>query len=247
MRPAAEPTRAPVGVAVGAWFCAFAASVAAVQLVFASPGAVMEGAVAVSGTKGAATTFVPFATTALSVLVQWVPTLVALWYVSSKFMTGSWPADYGLRFRWRDLAGIPIGILSQLVLLELLYWPLRTLFEGTFARSELEKPARELTDRADGAWKIVLVLLVVVGAPLVEELLYRGLVLRSLDARYADLLALGISAVWFALAHFQPVQFLGLCAFGIVLGTALQRTGRLGMGILAHAAFNATSVALLWR
>ena len=141
---------------------------------------------------------------------------------------------------------MPLFVLAQLVLLELIYWPLRALFEDTFSRVELEKPARELTDRASGGWKVVLVVAVVMCAPIIEETMYRGLILRSLDARIADVLALLISAVWFAAVHIQGLQFLGLFAFGLVLGSCVQRTGRLGMAILTHAAFNATSLVLLW-
>jgi hypothetical protein len=235
VRPTAQPTRASIGVAAAAWFIGLAGSVVAYQLVMAA-----------TGHGGESVADVPFSVTAASVTAQWIPIVGMLWYVSNKFMTGSFVRDFGFRFKWIDLLGLPIGALAQLVVLELLYWPLHSVFEKTFSRHELERPARELTDRAGGGWKIVLVLLVVVGAPLVEETLYRGLLLRSLDARLADVLALLISAAWFAMAHFQPVQFVGLFAFGIILGSALQRTGRLGMGICAHAAFNATSLALLW-
>ena len=61
------------------------------------------------------------------------------------------------------------------------------LFPDTFAKRLVEEPARNLFDRADGdlaggdhrAWSCV-------GAPIVEELLYRGLILRSIEGRIAD-------------------------------------------------------------
>lgn len=235
MRPTAEPTRPRIEVAATAWFVILVGSVVGAMAV-----------TALSGHSGEDTSTLPFSVTALSLLAQWLVAFVVLFHVSQHYLTGHLLRDYALRFRPIDALGVPIGILAQLVLLELLYWPLKELFEGTFSKAQLEKPARELTDRADGFWKVVLVLAVVVGAPLVEETLYRGLLLRSLDARLADLLALVVSAAWFAAAHFQGVQFLGLFAFGIVLGTCVQRTGRLGMAILTHAAFNATSIVLLW-
>ena len=69
--------------------------------------------------------------------------------------------------------------------------------------------------------------------------------MRAIQARWNDGLALVASALFFALVHFQPLQIPGLFAFGLVLGCCAQRTGRLGMGILAHSAFNATAVVML--
>ena len=81
----------------------------------------------------------------------------------------------------------------------------------------MSEPARTLTDRAGSDAEVVLlVLMVVVGAPIVEELFFRGLVLRSIQARWNDGLALVASALLFALVHFQPLQFPGLFAFGLV-------------------------------
>ncbi len=82
----------------------------------------------------------------------------------------------------------------------------------------------------------------VVGAPIVEELFFRGLLLRSLLGRTPPPVAIVVSAVLFGLAHFEAVQFAGLAAFGVVLGVLAWRTGRLTPGIGAHAAFNAAAV-----
>ena len=52
------------------------------------------------------------------------------------------------------------------------------------------------------------------------------------------------SAAFFALIHFTPVEYPGLFAFGIVLGLCFQRTGRLGMAIVAHMSFNAVGLVI---
>ena len=46
--------------------------------------------------------------------------------------------------------------------------------------------------------------------------------------------------------HFQPLQFAGLFVLGTVLALLAVRTGRLGLSIVTHMAFNATTVALLY-
>jgi len=47
--------------------------------------------------------------------------------------------------------------------------------------------------------------------------------------------------------HFEALQFLGLAGFGVVLGAIAWWTGRLGPSVVAHAAFNATTVVAYVR
>jgi membrane protease YdiL (CAAX protease family) len=114
-----------------------------------------------------------------------------------------------------------------------------------FGRERLEEPARDLTGRAEGFGVALLIVLVVLCAPVIEELFFRGLVLRSIQAQYNDTLALFGSAVLFGLAHFQLLQFPAVVMFGIVSAYCAQRTGRLGMSMFAHAGFNGVSVLVL--
>lgn len=140
---------------------------------------------------------------------------------------------------------MPLGIVSQLILVPVVMLPLRLLFPGSFAPEKIEKRATDLVDNANGAWMIVLVLIVVVGAPLVEEIVYRGMLQRSIGAALGTSRALVIVAVWFAAIHFVPVEFVGLFAFAIVLGWVFDRNDSLGMNIITHMAFNATGLVLV--
>lgn len=78
--------------------------------------------------------------------------------------------------------------------------------------------------------------------PVVEELLYRGIVFqRSVDflgARPAVL----VSAVIFGLVHMNLVQFIYAAVFGILLAYVTDLTGTLAGAIAAHMAANLTSV-----
>lgn len=197
------------------------------------------------GASGAASGEEPIWVVGLVAVALWVPLLVVLASLSSRLGSGNFLRDYSVGFRPVDLAGIPIGVASQLVLVNLVYWPLREWFPATFDVDKVEDRARGLFDRADGAWIIVLVLVVVVGAPIVEELVYRGFIHGSLRGRLSDGLALLGAAVWFTLIHFTPVEYPGLFAFAVVLGLCFHGTGRLGMAIVAHMAFNATGLILV--
>lgn len=72
------------------------------------------------------------------------------------------------------LIGIPVGLASQFILVNVVTWPFAQLFPDAFSFDEVSRRATELTDQAQGLWIVVLVLVVVVGAPIAEEILYRG-------------------------------------------------------------------------
>jgi membrane protease YdiL (CAAX protease family) len=145
--------------------------------------------------------------------------------------------------RWVDVPlGVVVGIGVQLSV-ALLYVPL--FWVTDIDRRDLDKPARELSDKAHGAGVLLLVLIVVIAAPIVEEIFFRGLLLRALERRIGTPLAVVVSSAMFAATHFQVLQLPALFVFGLVAAVLYVRTGRLGPGIVAHLAFNATAVYAL--
>jgi len=178
-----------------------------------------------------------------------VATLAALWVglvgavvLTSRFKgQRSLREDYGLRIEGRDiLPGLAAGVACQF-LLPLLYVPFKWLNPDL----DLSGEAKKLINPVHGPGLALLATCLVLGAPLVEELFFRGLLQRALGRRFGPGWAVAVSSVVFGLTHYQPVQLLGLIVFGVVLGLMAQRTGRLGMGMVAHAAFNATTVVVL--
>ena len=118
--------------------------------------------------------------------------------------------------------------------------------------TNLSAIARDLYERAHGVWIVLLVVVIVIGAPIVEELVYRGLIHGTLLdqlplARYRKVVAILASGAFFALIHFRPIEYPGLFAFGLVLATCMTMTDRIGMAIVAHMAFNATGLFLVAR
>jgi membrane protease YdiL (CAAX protease family) len=182
-----------------------------------------------------------FSITALALVGAWTTYLVAMWMASQRAGSGSMVADYGLWFRWIDVLGIAIGVLCSLVLIRIVYLPLEALWPTTFSEDRLNENARELVDRAGSSTWVVL-LVVVVGAPVMEELFYRGLLQRSLASRFNEGLVVVGVALLFATVHFRPIEIPGLFVIGLVFGVAALRTGRLGMAIMIHAGFNATGI-----
>ena len=83
-------------------------------------------------------------------------------------------------------------------------------------------------------------------APLFEEWLCRGIVLRGLLQKVSPWKAITISAVFFAVLHMNPWQAIPAFALGLLFGYIYYRTGSLKLTMLMHCANN-TAAALLAR
>jgi len=182
---------------------------------------------------------------ALLQIPLWVGYLGAVLFAGSKGR--GIVADFGFRMRALDAPlGLALGIFCQLALLPLIYAPI-FYFTGKNT-DELARPAEQLAARADGnlSWALF-ALLVGILAPVVEELFYRGLLLRSLEKRRLPVwAAVLVSSVVFAGMHMQALQFPGLLLVGLIAGTLAAVTGRLGASIWLHIGFNMTTVVLLF-
>ena len=82
------------------------------------------------------------------------------------------------------------------------------------------------------------VLLLVIIAPVTEELLFRGIILRGLLSRHRPAIAVVLTALLFAILHFNPWQFLSALFLGMVLGWFYLRTGSVAMCIVGHSIAN---------
>ena len=177
--------------------------------------------------------------TAILQSALWVGTLgIPVWL---HFIKGvSWK-DFGWGFQKNDIfSGLLIGLGTQIAA-GLLYLPLMLIFDDF----DVSEPARELVDKATGFGVFLLFLVVVVGAPLVEELFFRGLTLKAFEKKMSSRLALVLSSLFFAIAHLQVLQFPALLLFGLVAGYLVKKYGRLGRAVWAHVGFNATTVVAL--
>lgn len=177
-------------------------------------------------------------------LPLWATLALVAWAVVRRHGIGL-RAGLGLTQRWYDvLVGLASGLVAQLVLVPLVYLPLRPLIDA----EDIEEPARRIMSLADGAAGITVVVVgVVLVAPFVEELYFRGLLLRALWGRLGRTTTVVLSSVLFGLAHVQLLQLPALVVFGLVAGALVVSTKRLAPAMWAHAAFNSFTVVQLLR
>lgn len=218
------PARAGLIGFIGTWLCAAVAS-SIPLVVFGDPDEPL-----------------PILVVAASLVLGWIAFMVGARLTSRVHGSDDVVADLGIAARPVDAIGIPIGILAQVALVPLVYVPLRELWPATFSEEALTETAKDLVDRADGALLPLLILLVVIGAPFVEEIVYRGLLQRPLLNQFSAPVVVVFVAALFALIHFRPVEYPGLFVVGLVFGVCAWRTGRLGMAVAAHVGFNLTGI-----
>lgn len=174
--------------------------------------------------------------------------LALLFYMSRSRGTGSWDLDFGWRFELRDLRGLLFGMGLQVAVTLLVLLPL------AFLLGLDDPPQQDVADIAASASSLagriaVLVLLVVV-APVTEELLFRAVLLSRLRRAMSPWSAITVSAALFAGIHLidPDAAFVvpGLFVIGLVLGYQALLTGRIGLPIFTHAGVNLlAAIALL--
>ncbi|KVL21265.1 CPBP family intramembrane glutamic endopeptidase [Burkholderia sp. MSMB1826] len=79
-------------------------------------------------------------------------------------------------------------------------------------------------------------------APLLEEMLFRGVMLRSFLRQYPEGTAIAHSAAVFGLAHLNVYQFALAFGLGLLIGKLYAATRSLLPGILIHACYNTAVV-----
>jgi hypothetical protein len=160
--------------------------------------------------------------------------------------------DLGLRWpRWGDLGiGTVAGLVGRVAAIIAVIPLVPLLRNAKVTRS----PALDTSDlHSHTLAVIVVVLIVVVGAPFFEELFFRGLVQGALTRRSGAWIAIWVQAAVFASAHYQftmtavqaLVTIVSIFVIGVMLGILRWRYQRLAPGMLAHATFNALAIILI--
>lgn len=127
---------------------------------------------------------------------------------------------------------VPLLMLLDISLIELL--------EQLFPVSDWERNSFSLMRSTS----LPMVVAICVLAPLFEEILFRGIILRAFLQRYLRWQAIGYSALLFGFAHLNIYQFFLAFFLGLLLGWLYERSHSLIPCIALHSAIN-TSVTLL--
>ena len=172
--------------------------------------------------------------TAISGVFFYAITVAAVLWIAE----GISPGRLGLRRpeSWRRAIGLAVAVLITLLIAELF---LEALLHAT--REQGLEPPRWEPDRAVPFALNAAV--VVLAAPVVEELTFRGLGFTLLSG-YGNGVALLVTSAAFAAAHGLVNGFPALFLFGMAVGLLRLRTGSIYPGMLLHGSFNALALAV---
>ncbi len=185
------------------------------------------------------------ATLAIGVLVAYGPGLW-WWRYAARRLGVPARSSIGLTSQWADAGWGPLTwlccVAAQLVVgLIVLGFDIPTAGNTDSIRGE----------RDNSSYVVSIVILAVLIAPIVEELIFRGLVLRGFASAAHPALAVAAQAILFGAAHANPSYgdgnvglVLVLSGVGAVLGGAAYLFRRLAPSMIAHAIINAIAVGI---
>lgn len=174
------------------------------------------------------------------------PVLAVTVWISRRHGSGSWRGDVGLWFRAADPGW---GVLTWVCCFgaQMVMGAIVVGFDIPFTSNT--EGVDDLS--ANRGYVIALLVVAVIAAPIVEEIVFRGIVLKGFLGRMPVWLAVAAQGVVFGCAHFDPVRGRGniglvlvLSGVGVVLGGAAYLYRRIGPTIVAHATINAIAMTI---
>lgn len=152
--------------------------------------------------------------------------------------------DLGLRMSWGDVGRGALGGMVAWVLLALIATVTMAL-TGDFT-SAAGEAAGQMSADGNQLSVVAFAIAIALGAPLVEEVAFRGLMFDALRKRGVnEAWTIVVTAAVFACFHFEPVRLPLLMAMGLVLGFLRSRTRALGAPMVAHLLVNAPGAILV--
>lgn len=183
----------------------------------------------------------------LATVVGYLPTLLWWRYVSGRAGRGGMRATVGVFGRRLDLAFGPAAYIAAIMAAAvtlMLVRAMRIPYAGN-----LEGAGGGVPDRA---YVISVVVSAVLAAPIVEEIAFRGLIMRSFLGVMRPWQAIALQGLIFGAVHIDPERgarnvglALVLGGAGIAFGTTAYLTRRLAPSIAGHAIFNGIAMAVV--
>ena len=187
-----------------------------------------------------------------ALVLQSAGVVAALVWISRRKGLGTLGADFGLVWPERVLGWARVGLwlLAGIALSGAATLLLEPIIELADLHGKAAQDVSRTLESARGVEVVLLALAVGLLAPVVEELLFRGALLRALLRRTTAPWAVMGSAVIFATVHVigdpgAGYVFPGLLLLGLVSGYQALRTGNLARSMLLHIGFNLVSTILI--
>ena len=160
----------------------------------------------------------------------------------------SWKEAFGFDMP-RKARAVGLGILSTILVLPVA-WGLQRLSAWMLSSRNFQPEPQQVVQelQKDGGslgQQIYLGFVALIAAPIVEEIVFRGILYPTIKQAGYPKLALWGTSILFSLTHHNAVAFLPLMFFAMILTLLYEETGNLLAPIIAHASFNTANFVLL--
>lgn len=181
----------------------------------------------------------PFALVLLA--LGWVGLMIPV-FLAGRRVAGGWRAMVAWHFKWRQDFKVALLFTFAMWIVEIAIS--LTLKAGGIDPTKLGN--RAIFQSAGPKWVFAMVLGAAFGAPIAEELFFRGAVLQVAMRKVGRTGGVIISSICFGLMHAQQTLAASIYTVTVtsILGAGLAllvlKTGRLGTSVLSHGLYNAT-------
>lgn len=164
--------------------------------------------------------------------------LIPVWWFVFRRHGAGWKELGFRRFTWKDL-GIGCGLLVGMYVFMLVYGIVLSVFNIEPDVNWVEI----FESQASPGW---LIFTVVVAAPFLEEILFRGFIFTGFRNKYGWFTAMLISGVLFAVNHLQLVGLITYFLLGCILAYLRHSSKSLWPPIFFHMIINGVSTGLVY-
>ncbi|WP_343673188.1 type II CAAX endopeptidase family protein [Chitinophaga sp.] len=178
----------------------------------------------------------PLIKSLLNLIAYTAAMIATIWYAAGKSKKQQ-PESFELGFNKIQVWLIPVLVISTVA-----------LTVGLERASTLIPMPDSMAEFFEELFKkdVFSIIMISIAAPVLEETLCRGIVLKGLLQNYSPRNAILYSALFFALIHLNPWQSLPAFFAGLFLGWVYYKTRSVIPGIIVHAVSNTTFVLFLF-
>ncbi|MCQ2535715.1 MAG: CPBP family intramembrane metalloprotease [Lachnospiraceae bacterium] len=170
-----------------------------------------------------------------SSMIMAVAGLVTIPFILYPYFYTPKPKGGGVGTKWEGALWIILTVVLALVLNVVLTRIPALMSDGAYQSSYAKITGGSMLD---------IILATCVVAPVLEELVFRGIIFSQCKDAFGAIVGVIFSAVLFGAMHFNLAQFIYGCIMGVVLSIMFNRMKRLYFPILAHALCNLATLLM---
>lgn len=193
-------------------------------------GAIFEVVLGMNGVNS------PLLISLINLLTYAVTILAAIMYAIRKCKKLEGP-DFSISFNKTKIWVFPVVIICALALVVVLERVSDIIPMPDSVQKTFEKIFKK---------DFISIAIMVIAAPILEETLCRGIVLRGLLKNYSPYKAILISAIFFSVMHLNPWQALPAFFGGLFIGWIYYKTQSVIPGMIVHATVNLSAASFLF-